>query len=63
MNVSAWSYGGRLLIGVQAYAEALTDPDSFVRWLGDSLSELAHLARPARAAPAAGGAAGAELAS
>jgi len=45
LNVSMWSYADRVLIGIEAFADALDDPGELVERLGRSAAELLALAR------------------
>lgn len=43
-NVVVWSYGDRLLLGILAFADALTDPAALGRAIEESCAELSRLA-------------------
>ncbi|WP_101525704.1 wax ester/triacylglycerol synthase family O-acyltransferase [Nocardioides houyundeii] len=43
-NVMLWSYGDRMLLGILAFADALTDPSGLCTAIGESYAELVALA-------------------
>ena len=50
-NVMVWSYGDRMLLGILAFADALTDPAGLCRAIQESYDELAALAEQHAALP------------